>query len=740
MPQNEFNLRPISLAADVGVVPRDPVPPRRGTGCLFRHAIGLAPQTCSCSAASATPATIPAAVMGGATLPPIQAAEVGVELARPPAALTWKHLHLSNLLSIMLTYGFHTLLIVGNAQCQMANDGGLLGIHGQAICTLAIVHVALISGFIGPAHRTGVTLFGVRIGWWSPKQKSKFELAVQALFVCLTFFGSGMFLFYNKHNVRVECPSTEIGQCTDQVCPLVIVETIIGFENGSGDSAGAGADFVTSVLNPGVGNTKRIRVQQLVGPSEWYTCRFEGDGTWTRTYSFVDALYFVTVLTSSVGYGHELFPTHPWWRVSTGFFATTGVLMWGVLIFLLSRPVHSLVDSVSGFFSRLAPSDYGATTSSHTDQAFTPAPWFKLFRHLVRLLIAFVVWVTVTAYIFMVLEGWSFQDAIYHCMMTATTVGLGDIAPITPSGRTFAIVHMLGSFMLFAGLLETVGSVPSVREEMASLAEMQSNSVDPEFFARLDTNTERDGVDRYEFVVGLLVQFGKVDAEFVEMLNSQFDEVDVDHSGHLDATDLRLIAEKAAERAKLPDTRQSRLRERAESMAHSMAFCTGLSCINVLWWCTFGWCALASGVSSAFALVCILGSAPSHAVYVHATVAAGFSTLAALAAGVAFWMAGFAQEQYFGSGIDDMLMYNFYGQLNGVEVELPAELAPGVPLSYAAMNVVAEMYFKSKPWGRIIHIIFPFYFIVAAGLSLTLSVTCAQLAAITKKPTAAAWA
>ena len=92
------------------------------------------------------------------------------------------------------------------------------------------------------------------------------------------------------------------------------------------------------------------------------------------------------------------------------------------------------------------------------------------------LLIAFAVWVTVTAYIFMVLEGWSFQDAIYHCMMTATTVGLGDIAPITPSGRTFAIVHMLGSFMLFAGLLETVGSVPSVREEMASLAEIESGS------------------------------------------------------------------------------------------------------------------------------------------------------------------------------------------------------------------------------------------------------------------------
>ena len=35
----------------------------------------------------------------------------------------------------------------------------------------------------------------------------------------------------------------------------------------------------------------------------------------------------------------------------------------------------------------------------------------------------------------------SFIDAFYHSMMTAMTIGLGDIAPHTPSGRLCTRAH-----------------------------------------------------------------------------------------------------------------------------------------------------------------------------------------------------------------------------------------------------------------------------------------------------------
>ena len=40
--------------------------------------------------------------------------------------------------------------------------------------------------------------------------------------------------------------------------------------------------------------------------------------------------------------------------------------------------------------------------------------------------------------------------------MTATTIGLGDIAPQTQAGRGFAIVHMVVSVVLFAAIIGAI--------------------------------------------------------------------------------------------------------------------------------------------------------------------------------------------------------------------------------------------------------------------------------------------
>jgi voltage-gated potassium channel len=54
-------------------------------------------------------------------------------------------------------------------------------------------------------------------------------------------------------------------------------------------------------------------------------------------------------------------------------------------------------------------------------------------------------------------EGWSWLDSAYFCVVTAATVGYGDIHPVTPYGRVFTIFYiilgvvMLGIFIQLAG-------------------------------------------------------------------------------------------------------------------------------------------------------------------------------------------------------------------------------------------------------------------------------------------------
>ena len=47
-------------------------------------------------------------------------------------------------------------------------------------------------------------------------------------------------------------------------------------------------------------------------------------------------------------------------------------------------------------------------------------------------------------------EGWSWLDALYFCVTTLATVGLGDLAPATDAGKVFTIVFILTGVGLLA--------------------------------------------------------------------------------------------------------------------------------------------------------------------------------------------------------------------------------------------------------------------------------------------------
>jgi len=67
-----------------------------------------------------------------------------------------------------------------------------------------------------------------------------------------------------------------------------------------------------------------------------------------------------------------------------------------------------------------------------------------------------------SAAIFVGIEGWGYGDAVYHCFVTATTVGYGDMSISSEAGQIWACFHILFSVVLLA---EAIGSIGELQED-----------------------------------------------------------------------------------------------------------------------------------------------------------------------------------------------------------------------------------------------------------------------------------
>src|SRR5438552_18334099 len=76
-----------------------------------------------------------------------------------------------------------------------------------------------------------------------------------------------------------------------------------------------------------------------------------------------------------------------------------------------------------------------------------PDPWGAVLpRRLLVLVLIPLVLLAVGTVGYRALEGpnWSFLDALYMTAITLTTVGFGEVHPLSPAGKVFTIVLCLG--------------------------------------------------------------------------------------------------------------------------------------------------------------------------------------------------------------------------------------------------------------------------------------------------------
>jgi voltage-gated potassium channel len=100
------------------------------------------------------------------------------------------------------------------------------------------------------------------------------------------------------------------------------------------------------------------------------------------------------------------------------------------------------------------------------------------------LLIIFVALIVAGTIGFMAIEDKPLIDAAYYVIVTVATVGYGDIHPVTPAGKLFAIVLIITGVGIFLGVIANVTEIMLAKREIESRME-KLNMVIGVFFSEV---------------------------------------------------------------------------------------------------------------------------------------------------------------------------------------------------------------------------------------------------------------
>lgn len=57
------------------------------------------------------------------------------------------------------------------------------------------------------------------------------------------------------------------------------------------------------------------------------------------------------------------------------------------------------------------------------------------------------------------LEGWSYLDSLYFCVISLATIGYGDLAPTTPLAKIFTIIYVINGIAILLALFDRLRAV-----------------------------------------------------------------------------------------------------------------------------------------------------------------------------------------------------------------------------------------------------------------------------------------
>ena len=270
----------------------------------------------------------------------------------------------------------------------------------------------------------------------------------------------------------------------------------------------------------------------------------------------VDAVYFVAISATTVGYG-DMSPKTDKGKIFVMAFILTGVAMAGVFMTKMTdwilaaqeRAMDNLTKKkqadMEADMAKLkaqvgVKDDAGAAAAAVAARADAERERIKGDKEMKvspvkKALLAMTTVILVGAAIMHAIEGISFLDGCYWSVVTSTTVGYGDVTPKTVDGKIFASAY---AFITIGVMAWAIGQVAdaSVQSQVEHGAQVKAFKLTPEWLAA--QGGEKGYVDQFDFAKAMLLSMGKCDQADFDLVSARFDELDVNGDRTLDAADL----------------------------------------------------------------------------------------------------------------------------------------------------------------------------------------------------------
>ena len=275
-------------------------------------------------------------------------------------------------------------------------------------------------------------------------------------------------------------------------------------------------------------------------------------------WSIIDCVYFCMVTMSTVGYG-DFSPSRDESKIFTVVWIFFGVIVvfsqLGACLGQLTTPVTRAGRDV---LERAFPVNKIDIDGDGTaDFAYPRYFIIGYTKGMFPSLLLNIGLQLGSAAIFVSIEGWSYGNAVYHCLVTATTVGYGDMSIETEEGRLWATFHILFSVVLLAEAISSLGELAEERRVAFQRLDQLKRQMDAQMLdgllldaAELRVDDDDDpretvmDVNESEFVVCMMLQMGVAKMAQVRPLVKKFRALDLDGSGRLGREDLAQALEK----------------------------------------------------------------------------------------------------------------------------------------------------------------------------------------------------